>query len=133
MLNELEEVKAYTEPPIYKADSKRDTTYLERFTMDMILDFNGLARVLTVLARGYLFADADEDLGDRIDYTCRVLCAWCCVPDKKKISPKEDWQFKSDFRELHGEFPELVDANGAGWFCRHVHNIVQFMKIILIR
>lgn len=50
MLNELEEVKAYTEPPIYKADSKRDTTYLERFTMDMILDFNGLARVLTVLA-----------------------------------------------------------------------------------
>ena len=51
MLNELAEFRAYTEPPIYKADSKRDTTYMGRFTMDMILDFNGLARVLTVLAR----------------------------------------------------------------------------------
>ena len=128
MLNELEEVKAYTEPPIYKADSKRDTTYLERFTMDMILDFNGLARVLTVLARGYLFADADENLRARINYARRALCAWCSVPDKKKASPKEEWQFKSDFRELHGEFLELVDEDGMGWFCRHVHSIVRFMR-----
>ena len=71
----LSEFRAYTEPPIYKADRKRDTTYMERFTMDRILDFNGRARGLTILARGYLFADA------------------------------EDWQFKSDFRELQGEFP----------------------------
>ena len=83
MLNELEEFRAYTEPPIYKADSKRDTTYMGRFTMDMILDFTGLARVLTILARGYLFADADENPGDKIDYARRVLCAWCSVPDKK--------------------------------------------------
>lgn len=128
MLNELAEFRAYTEPPIYKADSKRDTTYMGRFTMDMILDFNGMARVLTVLARGYLCADADENPGDKIDYARRALCAWCSVPDKKKASPKEDWKFKSDFRELHGEFPELVDEDGAGWFCRHVHNIAQFMK-----
>lgn len=128
MLNELEEFKAYTEVPIYKADSKRDTTYMGRFTMDMILDFNGLARVLTILARGYLFINADKDPRDRIDYARRALCAWCSVPDKKKASPKEDWQFGSDFRELHGEFPELVDENGTGWFCRHVHNIARFMK-----
>lgn len=128
MLNELEEFRAYTEPPFYKADGKRDTTYMGRFTMGMILDFNGLARVLTVLARGYLFADADENPGDKIDYARRVLCAWCSVPDKKKAGPKEDWKFQSDFSELHGEFPELVDEDGAGWFCRHVHNISQFMK-----
>ena len=128
MLNEIEEFHAYTEQPIYKADSKRDTTYMGRFTMDMILDFNGLARVMTILARGYLFADAGENPQDRIDYTRRALCAWCSVPDKEKASPKEDWQFKSDFRELHGEFPKLVDENGVGWFCRHVHNIVQFIK-----
>ena len=96
--------------------------------MDMILDFNGLARVLTVLARGYLFADADENPRDKIDYARRALCAWCSIPDKKKASPKEEWQFKSDFRELHGEFLELVDEDGMGWFCRHVHGIARFMK-----
>lgn len=128
MLNEFEEFRAYIEPPIYKADSKRDTTYMGRFTMDMILDFTGLARVLTILARGYLFAENADNPCVRIDYARRALCAWCSVPDKKKVSPKEDWQFKSDFRELHGEFPELVDENGAGWFCRHVHSIVRFMK-----
>uniref|UniRef100_UPI002AC8A3EC hypothetical protein n=1 Tax=Acutalibacter caecimuris TaxID=3093657 RepID=UPI002AC8A3EC len=128
MLNEFEEFRAYIEPPIYKADSKRDTTYMGRFSMDMILDFTGLARVLTVLARGYLFADADENLRARINYARRALCAWCSVPDKKKASPKEEWQFKSDFRELHGEFLELVDEDGMGWFCRHVHGIARFMK-----
>lgn len=128
MLNELEEFRAYTELPIYKADSKRDTTYMGRFTMDMILDFNGLARVLTILARGYLFAENAGNPRVRIDYARRALCAWCSVPGKKKANPKEDWQFKSDFRELHGEFPELLDEDGMGWFCRHVHNITQFMK-----
>ena len=128
MLNELEEFRAYTEPPIYKADSKRDTTYMGRFTMDMILDFNGLALVLTILARGYLFAENPDNPRARIDYTRRALCAWCSVPDKKKASPKEGWQFKSYFRELYGEFPELMAENGMGWFCRHVHNIARFMK-----
>lgn len=128
MLDELEEFRAYTEPTVYSAANKRDTTYMGRFTMDMILDFNGLARVLTVLARGYLFADADENPRDKIDYARLALCAWCSVQDKKKASPEEDWQFKSDFKELHGEFPKLVDENGVGWFCRHVHSIVRFMK-----
>lgn len=127
MLNELEEFRAYTEPPIYKADSKRDTSYMGRFTMDMILDFYGLARVLTIVARGYLFSSDTEDRNGQIEYARRALYAWCSVPDSKKASPKEDWQFKSDFRDLHGEFPELVDENGAGWFCRHVHGIAKFL------
>ena len=128
MLNEMEEFRAYTEPPVYKADNKRDTTYMGRFTMEMILKLEGLARVLTILARGYLFSRDGIELRKQIEYARRALCAWCSVPDKKKASPKEDWQFKSDFRELHKEFPELVDKNGEGWFCRHMHNIAKFLK-----
>jgi len=128
MLNELEEFRAYTEPPIYKADSKRDTAYMGRFTMDMILDFHGLARVLMIIARGYLFAGDAGDRNGPIEFARRALCAWCSVPDSKKANPKEDWQFQSNFRDLHGEFPELVEENGAGWFCRHVHNIAKFLQ-----
>ena len=128
MLNEVEEFRTYTEPPVYKADSKRDTTYMGRFTMEMILKLEGLARVLTILARGYLFSSDGIEPRKQIEYARRALCAWCSVPDKKKASPKEDWQFKSDFRALHEEFPDLVDENGEGWFCRHVHNIAKFLK-----
>lgn len=31
------------------------------------------------------------------------------------------------FSELHTEFPELVDADGVGWFLRHVLRIADFM------
>ena len=34
MLNELEEFRAYTDPPIYAASGKRDNTYLGRFTFE---------------------------------------------------------------------------------------------------
>lgn len=127
MLNELEEFRAYTEPPIYKADSKRDTAYMGRFTMDMILDFHGMARVLTIIARGYLFAGDARDRNRQIEFARRALCAWGSIPNNKKTSPKESWQFQSDFQDLHEGFPELVDENGAGWFCRHVHSIAKFL------
>ena len=39
MTNEWAEFKAYTEQPIYTAARKTDTTYLGRFTFDMITDF----------------------------------------------------------------------------------------------
>ena len=32
--------------------------------------------------------------------------------DGKRVQDKE-WQFQTDFSELHTEFPELVDADGA--------------------
>ena len=94
-----------------------------RFTFDSIIKHEGLMRVLTIIARGYLWSsDCDTD------YTRRALCAWCSIPDRKNTKPKEDCQYKSDFRELHAEFPELVDKNGKGWFYRHVHNIADFIK-----
>lgn len=133
MLNEWQEFLDYTGVVTYTASRKNDTTYLGRFTFDTLLDFEGLARVLMILARGYLFHEADGSIlqGDprsRIDYTRRALCAWCSVPDKKTAAPRETWQFKTDFRELHQEFPDLVDEDGLGWFCRHVHSVAGFIR-----
>ena len=127
MLNEFEEFRAYTEQPVYTSTGKRDTTFLGRCTFDMIMDFEGLSRMLTVIARGYLF-QKEENPHDRIDVTRRALCAWCSIPDNGKSSPKSDWQFQTDFREYHAEFPELVDENGGGWFYHHVHGIAEFMQ-----
>ncbi len=58
----------------------------------------------------------------------RALCAWCSIPDKKNATPRAEWQFKTDFRELHGEFPELVDENGCGWYIHHLRGIVNFIN-----
>lgn len=110
-----------------------DTTYLGRFTFDTLLDFDGLARVLTFLARGYLFHDADSAIlqgnpRSRIAYAHRALCAWCSVPDKKTAAPWKAWQFRTDFRDLHQEFPGLVDEDGMGWLCRHVHSVAGLIR-----
>ena len=39
-----------------------------------------------------------------------------------------EWQFKTDFRELHGEFHELVEADGCGWYVRHLRGIADFIN-----
>ena len=131
MLNEWKEFQAYTKSGTYTAARKRDTTYMGRFTFDTIMDFEGLSRVLTVLARGYLFHTEDGSLAasprERIGYARRALRAWCSIPDKKKATPRVAWQFDSNFSGLHDEFPELVDKQGRGWFYRHVHNIADFV------
>ena len=91
MTNEWKEFKAYTEPVNYTATGKRDTAYLSRMTFDTITKYVGLSRILTILARGYLFHNADGSLKDgnpyeRTEYAGRALRAWCSVPDKKKES-----------------------------------------------
>ena len=112
MLNEIEEFKAYTGKPVYKCSGKRDLSFLGRFSFEMMKDFTGLSRVLTIIARGYMFRSGAPDE----DYARRALCAWCSIPDKKTAAPKEEWQFRTDFSDLHEEFPELVDKTGKGWF-----------------
>ena len=124
MLNEWEEFRAYTERPAYTSTGKRDTAYLGRFTFDMLLDFEGLTRVLTIIARGYMWQSNEPD----IDRARRALYAWCSVPDSKKASPREGWQYRTDFGDLHSEFPELVDENGGGWFYRHIHGVCDFVR-----
>ena len=88
MVNEWNEFLQYTIPVTYAASGKRDVRYLGRFTWDTLLDFEGMARVLTVLARGFLFHHPDGSLTDdprsRIEYTRRALCAekGLAVPDR---------------------------------------------------
>ena len=132
MLNEWKEFQGYTGVVNYTARNKQDTTYLGRFTFDTILDFEGLNRVLTILARGFLFHNEDgspaEAPRERIDYAKQGLCTWCSVPDREKATPREAWQFGSDFEELHSEFPSLVEKNGSGWFHRHVHRVADLVR-----
>ena len=134
MTNEWNEYKAYIDQPTYSVSNGKDTSFLGRFTTDMIKDFKGFARIFTILARGYLFHNADGSLKDgdpreRIDYARRALCAWCSIPDKKKnATPMAEWQFKVCFPEYHEEFPELVTSDGAGWYYRHVHALAEFIR-----
>lgn len=111
MINEIEEFEAYTMPVTYSAKGKRDTTWLGRFTFDMLLTFVGFQRVLTIIARGYMFESDSPD----IDRARCALCAWCSVP-------------KAGFEGLHEEFPELIDEKGNSWLLRHVRNILKFVK-----
>ena len=132
MINEWVEFCAYTGTVSYTASKKSDTTWLGRFTFATILEFEGMARILTVLARGYLFHGEDGavisgDPHDRVDHARRALCAWCSVPEDGKRVRGKEWQFQTDFPELHTEFPELVDADGVGWFLRHVLRAADFM------
>ena len=129
MTNEWEEFKAYTEKPQYTAKSKRDKTYMGRFTFDMIKDFTGFSRIFTILARGYLFHDRDGNIlpGDpyeRIDRTRNALLAWCSINDTR-----DDPNVKVDYRELSNEFPELVNGTGNGWYITHVRSIFKFAGV----
>ena len=119
-LRQIEEFKAYTLFPKYSANGKRDMSFLGRFTFDMLIKQIGLHRVLTIIARGYMFETETPD----IDRARRVLKAWCSLPAEKK----DDWKANTNFSELHDSFPELVDKDGCGWFYRHIHNICNFVR-----
>lgn len=123
MLNEIQEFLDYTTPVTYSANAKADTSYLRHFTLDFFTSFDGLNRVLTILARGYLFRSGEPDIAR----AKRALLAWSSIPESKKATPKKEWQYRTDFREQHGEFPELVDKNGKGWFYRHAHGVEKFI------
>ena len=120
MLNEIEEFKAYTQFPKYSANGKRDMSFLGRFTIDMLIKQIGLHRVLTIIARGYMFESETPD----IDRAKGALRAWCSLPTEKK----EVWKINTNFSNLHTEFTDLVDEEGRGWFYLHVHNICDFVK-----
>ena len=64
MLNEWQEFLDYTGPVTYKADGKKDTTWLGRFTFEALREFGGLSRILAILARGFLFHGPDGAVPD---------------------------------------------------------------------
>ena len=127
MTNEWQEFKAYTDKPIYSAENKHDLSYLGRFTLKTITDYEGLGRILTIVARGFLFHDKDgnkltDNSYSRIDYARKALCAWCSIPGKNESEPF------TNFGELSEEFPELVNSKGEGWYYRHIKNVIKFVK-----
>ena len=119
MLNEFEEFKAYTTFPDYTIKSKRDTGYLGRFTYKMIKEFRGFNRILTILARGYMWETEAPD----VERAYRALCAWCSLPESVKPDRHKAGQARTCFSDLHAEFPELVTEDGEGWYFTHVHNV----------
>ena len=119
MLNEFEEFKAYTTFPDYTIKSKRDTGYLGRFTYKMIKEFRGFNRILTILARGYMWETEKPD----VERAYRALCAWCSLPESVKPDRRKAGQARTCFSDLHAEFPELVNEDGEGWYFTHVHNV----------
>lgn len=120
MLNEWQEFLDYTGIVAYTAKSKSDISYMGRFTFTTILEFKGLARVLTIIARGYMFHDADGNIleGDpreRLDYVRKVLCAWCSVPDSKKPRPRRRGRIRAILKNCTKVFPSwLVRTAAAG-------------------
>ena len=125
MTNEWLEFKAYTDKPTYFSSGKWDFSYLGRFSLKTILELEGLGRILTVIARGYLFHDKDgsilkDDAYTRMDYAKNALCAWCSIDTKDTADV--------NFAHLSGKFPELVSETGEGWFYSHIKGIAEFAK-----
>lgn len=89
----------------YSANAKADTSYLRHFTLDFFTSFDGLNRVLTILARGYLFRDGEPD----IIQAKRALLAWSSMA------------FSNTFQDLYGmkQLPGLASqhlmAQGYGY------------------
>ena len=127
MLNEIEEFEAYTGKIIYRSNGKRDSAWLGRLTFKILLDFEGLGRILTIIARGYLY-QGDADPYDNIDFARNALKAWCSIPEKTKKAPETRTETEVNFGCLSAQFPELVDEKGNGWLHRHVKSMIKFAR-----
>ena len=127
MYKEIDEFTAYTAKPVYQSTGKRDTAWLGRFTFRTLQDFEGMRRILTIIARGYLHRHGTEPY-ENIEYARNALKAWCSVPEKTKKAPETGAESEVNFGFLSEQFPELVDEKGNGWLCRHVKNIIKFAR-----
>lgn len=127
MYKEIDEFNAYTAKPVYQSTGKRDTAWLGRFTFRTLLDFEGMGRTLTIIARGYLHRDGTEPYKN-IEYARNALKAWCSVPEKTKKAPEMGTESEVNFGCLSEQFPELVDEKGNGWLYRHVKNIIKYAR-----
>ena len=131
MTNEWLEFKAYTDTPVFLAENKQSTAFIGRFAVRMIKQNKGFSRIFTVLARGYLFHNADgtlrtDDPYERIDKAREFLYAWCSL--SYEAVTNKALKFHTSFPELHSEFPKIVDENGAGWYYRYLHSLSGYIK-----
>ena len=127
MYKEIDEFTAYTAKPVYQSTGKRDTAWLGRFTFRTLQDFEGMRRILTIIARGYLHRHGTEPY-ENIEYARNALKAWCSVPEKTKKAPEIGTDSEVNFGCLSEQFPELVDEKGNGWLYRHVKNIIKYAR-----
>ena len=131
MTNEWLEFKAYTDTPVFFADSKQSTSFMGRFSTTIIKKNKGFNRIFTILARGYLFHNADGTLRadepyEKTEEARRFLCAWCSLP--YEAVKNKALKFHTSFPELHSEFPSIVDENGAGWYYRYLHSLSDYTR-----
>lgn len=121
MINEWEEFCAYTGTVSYTASRKSDTTYLGRFTFVTILEFEGMARILTILARGYLFHDksgavALGDPRDRIAYARRRSAPGAALRSRTKQHPRTNGSSGRTFRNCARSSRSWWVADGPAGF-----------------
>lgn len=117
--NEWAEYLAYTKEPTYAVRNKKDNGFLGRFTMDMLMENYGFARILTILARGYLFHNPDgtQKGGDPYEHTDdarRALCAWCSIPDKRMPLQKRSGSSERISGSFKVRFPSLWMRTAVG-------------------
>lgn len=130
MVNEWKEYLDYTGIVNYTSTGKSDSTWRGRFSFEAFEKLYGFVHILTIIARRYLFHDADgsllsDDPRNRLELAHHAMCAWCSIPDDEDMQ-RQSWSHRTDFRELHEEFPDLVDAEGRGWFYRHYCAVMDF-------
>ena len=131
MTNEWLEFKAYTDTPVFLAESKQSTAFMGRFSTTIIKKNKGFNRIFTILARDYLFHNADgtlrtDDSYERTEEARRFLCAWCSLPYEAVTN--KALKFHTSFPELHNEFPNIVDENGAGWYYRYLNSLSDYIR-----
>lgn len=123
---EWKEFSDYTGTVHYTVANKQDTTYLGRFTFDTLMDFEGLARVLTILARGFLFHEPDGSLAAqprvRIEYARGVCAPGAVFRTRKKPPPKR-----------HGSSEQISEGfteSSLGWWTGKavVGSITMYMR-----
>ena len=131
MTNEWLEYKAYTDTPIFNAENKQTTAFMGRFSTTIIKKNKGFNRIFTILARGYLFHNADgtlrtDDPYERTEEARRFLYAWCSLPYEAVTN--KALKFHTSFPELHSEFQNIIDENGAGWYYRYLHSLSAYIR-----
>ena len=102
MLNEKEEFLSYTGVPVYSSVNKQDYSYLGRIAFATILDFEGLPRIFSIIARGYMAAE------NRIQTVpARLYVLGAVFPIKKKMPPVKSGSIKVIFVSCTVNFPSL--------------------------
>ena len=138
MTNEWNEYRAYIGTPTYAVTDKKDTSFLGRFTSDMIKDFSGLTRIFTILARGYIFHNPDGSLKDgdpyeRIEYARCALCAWCSLPSNKKATPTKEWDMAWENKVKQYQVPLFSSNTNAEWLLSFDSAIADALELGALR